>query len=156
MTKNRSNKTRHKMLKRQGVRKTAKPTIGVKNDTEKTRFDLLSPDFLFEMADIMTFGAKKYADRNYLLGISWSRYFSALMRHAWNWFRGNEVDEETGRSHLAHAGCCLMILYDMQRSGRLGKWDDRPIDRTAPKRLTIIQKIIAFLKPRDYNNEQIG
>jgi hypothetical protein len=48
------------------------------------------------------------------------------MRHltAW-WERENDgLDEETGYSHLWHAGCCLMFLIAYEIRG-VGK-DDRP------------------------------
>lgn len=83
---------------------------GVKNDTEKPRMDLLDPEFLFETAQVMTFGAKKYAPNNWRGGMPWSRLFSAMMRHLWAFWHGEDADPETGFSHLAHAACCLMFL----------------------------------------------
>jgi hypothetical protein len=32
------------------------------------------------------------------------------------WWRGEDTDPETGLSHLAHAGCCLMFLMEYQRN----------------------------------------
>ena len=100
---------------------------GIKHDKEKPRFELLCGEFLFDVAEVMTFGAKKYADRNYM-GLKWTRVFSACMRHLWAWFTGEEADKETGKSHLAHAGCCVMMLYEMQK--RKGN-DDRPLKDSA-------------------------
>jgi len=72
-------------------------------------------------------------ERNWERGMAWSRPFSALMRHVWAWWRGQETDPETGYSHLAHAGCCVLFLlaYQLRRVGS----DDRPIggsDETRP------------------------
>lgn len=100
---------------------------GIKYDAEKPRFDLLCGECLFDVAYIMTFGAKKYADRNYL-GLKWTRVFAAGMRHAWSWFIGKELDEETGKPHLAHAVCCFMMLYEMATREEL---DDRPFRQYA-------------------------
>lgn len=83
---------------------------GVKTDSEKPRLDLIDPEFLFEVSQVMTFGAKKYAPNNWRGGMPFSRLFSALMRHLWAYWHGEENDAETGLSHLAHAGCCLMFL----------------------------------------------
>jgi hypothetical protein len=99
---------------------------GMKNDETKPRFDLLDGEFIFEVATVMTFGAKKYADRNYMQ-LKWTRVFSACMRHLWKWFLGEKADNETGKSHLVHAGCCCMMLYEMRKSK---KNDDRPILNT--------------------------
>jgi hypothetical protein len=95
----------------------------VKDDNAKTRYDLLPPELLEETARVLTFGAQKYSAHNWAQGASWSRYFSAMMRHMWAWWRGEDNDPETGFSHLAHAACCLSFLIAYQRRG-LGE-DDR-------------------------------
>jgi Domain of unknown function (DUF5664) len=97
---------------------------GVKFDAGKVRLELLPPELLFGVGEILTFGAKKYSDRNWELGMDWSRPFGALMRHMWCWWRGEDVDPETGKSHLWHAGCCIafLIAYEQRKIGK----DDRP------------------------------
>ena len=97
---------------------------GTKFDTDKVRWDLLPGDALEEIAIILSFGAKKYGDRNWEQGMKWSRVFGALMRHSWAWFRGQNLDPETGRSHLAHAGCCVLFLLAYHLRNTPG--DDRP------------------------------
>ena len=95
----------------------------VKDDNAKTRYDLLPPELLEETARVLTFGAQKYSAHNWAQVASWSSYFSAMMRHMWAWWRGEDNDPETGFSHLAHAACCLSFLIAYQRRG-LGE-DDR-------------------------------
>lgn len=97
---------------------------GRKDDSEKNRVDLLPFDALEEVAQILTYGARKYADRNWEKGMAWSRPFGALLRHVWAWWRGEKADPETGRSHLAHAACCVLFLltYELRQVGT----DDRP------------------------------
>ena len=95
----------------------------VKSDDSKSRYDLLPPELLEETAQVLTFGAQKYSAHNWAQGASWSRYFSAMMRHMWAWWRGEDNDPETGYSHLAHAACCLGFLMAYQRRS-IGK-DDR-------------------------------
>lgn len=99
-------------------------TEGQKFDSDKLRYELLPPELLEEVARVLTFGAKKYADRNWELGMKWSRPFGALMRHMWAWWRGEEKDPETGYSHLSHAACCIAFLvsYEARNVGT----DDRP------------------------------
>lgn len=101
------------------------PNIGRKDDQAKIRYELIPPEFLDGTADILTFGAKKYGDRNWEKGMAWSRVFGALMRHMWAWWRSEAGDPETGKSHLWHAACCLAFLmaYEERKSGQ----DDRPI-----------------------------
>lgn len=96
----------------------------VKGDAGKPRYDLLPPELLEETAIVLEYGARKYSPNNWVNGADWGRYFAAMMRHLWAWWRGEDNDPETGLSHLAHAACCLGFLMAYQRRG-LGK-DDRP------------------------------
>ena len=89
---------------------------GIKHDGGKVRMDLLSPFALEEIARVMTVGATKYGDNNWRGGLLWSRVFSALMRHAWAYWRGENFDPETGLNHLAHCGCCIMFLLEYSKS----------------------------------------
>jgi hypothetical protein len=101
---------------------------GRKDDTDKVRMDLLPPELLFAVSTILTFGAKKYSDRNWEKGMSWGRVFGALMRHLWAWWRGDKADDETGYSHLWHAGCCIAFLIAYEARG-IGE-DDRNKETT--------------------------
>jgi hypothetical protein len=97
---------------------------GRKDDSGKTPWHLMPPDALNQIAQVLEFGANKYGDRNWEKGMHWSRPFSALMRHMWAWWRGEDRDPETGLSHLAHAGCCILFLLSYE--GRAHGTDDRP------------------------------
>jgi hypothetical protein len=90
---------------------------GHKDDSGKVRMDLIPPELLFAVGDILTFGASKYAPRNWETGMLWSRPFGALMRHLWAWWGGEKLDPETGRSHLWHAGCCIAFLIAYEERG---------------------------------------
>ena len=71
---------------------------GVKFDGDKLRYDLIPPELLHETALVLTYGAVKYAPRNWEKGMKWGRCFGALMRHMWAWWRGQDRDPETGFS----------------------------------------------------------
>jgi hypothetical protein len=90
---------------------------GTKHDKDKLPYHLLPSDAVEAILEVMAFGATKYAPRNWELGMDWSRPFAALMRHMWAWWRGEELDPETGLSHLAHAGCCVLFLIAYERRG---------------------------------------
>lgn len=96
---------------------------GVKFDGDKLRYDLIPPELLHETALVLTYGAVKYAPRNWEKGMKWGRCFGALMRHMWAWWRGQDRDPETGFSHLSHAACCIafLIAYEHRCIGE----DDR-------------------------------
>jgi hypothetical protein len=98
---------------------------GRKDDEDKIRMDLLSPVFLEGTAMVLTFGAKKYDAYNWAKGIAYSRVFAALQRHLWAFWRGEDLDEETGMPHLWHASCCLMFLTHYEGTNLRG-FDDRP------------------------------
>lgn len=83
---------------------------GIKFDQDKIPLELLPFDGLIEVAKVLQFGAKKYAPRNWELGMNWSRVFGACLRHLWARFLGEKVDSETGLSHLAHAATCILFL----------------------------------------------
>lgn len=99
---------------------------GLKYDGDKLRYDLVPPEALEEIVKILTFGAQKYTDRNWEKGINYGRVYGALMRHLQAFWRGEDVDPESGLSHLSHAGCCLFFLLTYDRRGMV-EFDDRPI-----------------------------
>ncbi|HET9285762.1 MAG TPA: dATP/dGTP diphosphohydrolase domain-containing protein [Candidatus Angelobacter sp.] len=112
-----------------------KPLEGAKWDSDKVRIELFPGDALFAISQVLTFGAKKYASRNWEKGISWGRVFGATMRHAWAWWQGKlpthksflfgDLDEETKMSHLWHLGCCVVFLIAYEMRG-MTQFDDRP------------------------------
>jgi hypothetical protein len=120
---------------------------GRKDDQGKNRWELLPGDFLDDVAYILTLGAEKYADRNWERGMAWSRPFGALMRHMWAWWQGQPLDVETGRSHLAHAACCILFLgaYERRKIGT----DDRPL-RPGPD---VSRDRQSYLRPEEYGSE---
>lgn len=80
---------------------------------------------LMEVSKVLAFGATKYAPRNWEKGIHYSRVVAAALRHGLAYFSGEETDPETGLTHLAHYGCCLMFLASFVMRGQGAKWDDR-------------------------------
>lgn len=98
--------------------------FGVKFDESKLRFDLLPPHALEDVAAVFTYGAAKYADRNYERGMEISRVYAATHRHLNAYWRGQDLDEESALSHLAHAVTDLMILMELHRL--YPEMDDRP------------------------------
>ena len=98
---------------------------GEKFDSEKIMLQLFPPEALFEIGAVLTYGAKKYAPRNWEKGIEYSRVYGALQRHLWAWWGGEENDPESGLPHLAHAGCCLVFLLAFEKRG-MKEFNDKP------------------------------
>jgi hypothetical protein len=80
-------------------------------DGSKLRLDLVPPQTVEAIADILGFGAKKYAAHNWMRGISWSQVAAGVKRHLSSFEKGEEMDPETGKPHLAHALCGLTFLH---------------------------------------------
>jgi hypothetical protein len=68
---------------------------------------------LEEIALAFTYGTLKYEPDTYRRGTNWRRYVGATLRHTLVFARCEDVDPETGLSHLAHAAACLMILREL-------------------------------------------
>lgn len=97
-------------FKRQPVVVNEERMGGVKADAGKPCVDLLPFDALEEVGKVLEYGKRKYAARNWELGMSWGRMLGACLRHLFAWARGVEVDAESGLHHLSHAACCALML----------------------------------------------
>lgn len=89
--------------------KTVNP-IGVKADNGKLRWTLLPWKPLSEIVEVLMFGANKYPSADNWKHVAPERYKDALLRHITSWLDGERSDKESGKHHLAHAGCCLLFL----------------------------------------------
>lgn len=89
-------------------------TPGIKHDSEKPDMSLLSTISLIKMAEVMTFGKKKYSANNWRGGFAWTRALAACLRHVLAFMNGEDKDPESGFSHLAHAACCIMFLLEFE------------------------------------------
>jgi hypothetical protein len=91
---------------------------GIKYDQAKPRYDLLPMSALEDVVNVLTLGAKKYADNNWQKVEPYrERYFSACMRHLVAWREGEILDIETKLPHLAHAVCCLLFMMWRDKRG---------------------------------------
>lgn len=79
-------------------------------DGSKLRVELVPPQFIEGVADILTFGARKYAAHNWMRGISWMGIIAGVLRHVYLFARGVNIDDESGKPHLFHAACGLLFL----------------------------------------------
>jgi len=89
---------------------------GLKYDDGKLRLDLISAIALEDLAGVYTYGMEKYAAHNWRKGFPWSRIFAALMRHAWAFWRGEDIDPESGLPHMAHAAWQCFALLEFMRT----------------------------------------
>lgn len=86
---------------------------------------MLSGAVMGEVALALFEGALKYGRHNYRQdGVRASVYYDAVGRHLAAWWEGEDVDEESGLSHITKAIAGLHILRDCSIRGMCN--DDRP------------------------------
>ena len=100
---------------------------GYPDDNPKTQYGEQKPKVsstptlaIREMGKVFELGAKKYGRYNWRLhAVSATVYYDAAWRHLTAWFDGEDIDPESGVSHLAHAMACMAILMDAEYHGNL-------------------------------------
>lgn len=103
-----------------------KDAIGI----SKAPMSTVSAAVLMEVGVAMLEGASKYGRHNYrAAGVRASVYYDALMRHAMAWWEGEDLDPDSGMSHVTKAIATLVVLRDAMLQGKFT--DDRP-PRSAP------------------------
>lgn len=96
-----------------------KKVIGLKYDENKVDWTLFPWSAGAAIVEIMMFGAKKYARNNWKHVVPGERYLAAAIRHIGTWLDGESKDKESGCSHLAHAGCCLLFAIWFESKGKI-------------------------------------
>jgi len=103
------------------IKENPKDTIGSK----KLPFSALPWAVIAEVAAGMGEGAIKYGKHNYeTVGVRHSIYFDATLRHLIADFLGEDIDPDSGVSHISKAIASLCVLRDAQMYGKCT--DDRP------------------------------
>lgn len=100
-------------------------TGGIKDNRGKPPMDLIPTPPLLAMAEVLAFGARKYRPHNWRRGLPWPDTYSSLQRHLVAWNDGEDLDQETGLSHLAHAECQLTFLLHYVLTGIGEETDNR-------------------------------
>jgi hypothetical protein len=89
-----------------------------KHDIGKPMVSLIEPTFIIGVAEVMTYGAKKYDIDNWKTATTDDirRIKDSLLRHTLAYTSGELLDPETHLSHSYHATCNLMFLnYLLER-----------------------------------------
>lgn len=101
---------------------TNEKTGGMKG-VKPERYSLLPWPQVREIAKVYAFGAEKYDEFNWCKGYDWSKSYDSLVRHAEQFWSGENNDPESGLPHLAHAAFhCLALMHFMEHHADL---DDR-------------------------------
>ena len=106
-----------------GETRTTSSTGGEKG-VKPARFDLVPVYPLTVLSELYGRGADKYQPHNWARGYEWSKSYASLMRHATQFWGGQDRDDETGLPHMAavafHAFALLQFMRDFPQH------DDRP------------------------------
>jgi len=76
-------------------------STGGEKGVKPERYDLIPVEAMAKVAQLYGFGAKKYAEHNWRKGYEWSKSYAALQRHSNEFWKGVDLDPETGLPHLA-------------------------------------------------------
>jgi hypothetical protein len=111
------------------VRKTS--ATGGQKGTKEARYSLIPTEPLKQLAILFGRGAKKYSERNWEKGYEWDQSYDALLRHLNAWWGGENVDEETGVSHLINAAWHCFALAEFER--KHPDYDTRVTSTASPR-----------------------
>lgn len=134
-----------------------KDAVGIR----KILFSVLPMRVLWRVALAMLEGALKYGRHNYrIAGVRASVYFDAVVaRHLTLWWEGEDIDPDSGLSHVDKAIAGLMVMRDSMLEGNFV--DDRPpsskndIAQLNDHAAMLIDKY-ANVSPRHYTIEDTG
>lgn len=88
------------------------PATGLKFDTGKLQYSLIPVETTQALAEVLSFGASKYAPNNWqLVENGEQRYLDALYRHLQAYRSGESHDPESGLHHLSHALTNVAFLH---------------------------------------------
>lgn len=89
---------------------------GDRHNAGKPRMSLLPPGPIIEVMRVAEYGSRKYADRNWEKGLSYSEILDCLFRHALKWMGRERMDQESNCHHLAHVVWNALALMQMEVS----------------------------------------
>lgn len=98
-----------------------KDSMGIR----KAPMSTVPANVLAEIGVAMLEGASKYGRHNYrVAGSKASVYYDGTLRHLMAWWEGEDLDPDSGLSHITKAITSLVVLRDAMMQGMCT--DDRP------------------------------
>lgn len=79
-------------------------------DQGKPPVHLIPSEAIIGIAKALDFGAKKYGEYNFRLGMKHTKIIDSLLRHTLAYLSGEDNDPESGLSHIHHLGANYAML----------------------------------------------
>lgn len=100
----------------------------------KRRMDLVPPDAIMALADLMTVNGHKYPDRNWEKGMDYSMVLGSLKRHTAEFEAGVDIDPTDNQHHAIKMMWNAMALYCYWNRG-VGNDDRHVVPMPEPRPL---------------------
>ena len=124
------------------MRKPSNPKDAV--GISKAPMSTVSAPVMAELGVAMLEGACKYGRHNYrVVGVRASVYYDATLRHLFSWWEGEDVDPDSGLSHVTKAITSLVVLRDAMLHKMVE--DDRPPGTLKPFYVELNAKAAAIV-----------
>lgn len=97
--------------------------LGNRFNSGKVKWSLVPMKSLEPMVRALEFGAKRYGAHNWEKGLSAVETCESLQRHLNSYLSGEDLDPESGISHIGHILCNGLFLSHLTATGKIV--DDR-------------------------------
>jgi hypothetical protein len=90
---------------------------GLKERSNKIMLELVLPETIEALGEVLTYGAQKYKPNSWQnVDSPIDTHYAALFRHLLAWRKGELDDDESGFSHMKHVLTnAMFLLYHEQR-----------------------------------------
>jgi hypothetical protein len=104
---------------------------GLRSNTGKNKLELIPPEWVIGLGQVLTMGAEKYEVRNWERGMRHSIMIGCAFRHIMSYLMGERYDKESGNHHLLHAAWNILALFSYDVRG-IGENDLPELTYTLP------------------------
>jgi len=139
---------------------SAEKSVAMRYNQGKAKLHYLFtfPQALELLTAVMDYGGKKYAPYNYTKGADAMQSVDCLLRHLKSWIGGENIDPESGCSHLGHMVFNVLQLaqfgetvqFDNRPCHALDQWQDEQAAAKAPYEAPAAKEFARKLKLEDF------
>lgn len=92
------------------------PKQALRYNTGKLQWSMVDFKSLEPMVKVLEFGAQKYDRDNWKKGFDRRQVLESMMRHLTSLMDGEDIDNESGISHMGHIQCNAMFFNYHERN----------------------------------------